>query len=521
MTAVGVRLKFQLGARTLATIPRRLVRGALSLDAVLAGDVPILPALLNSGRWLCGHLVARGPGGRTGHAWSAERRPAALCPVSRRPADRPGSMRLATLSGSARSGLSAEAKRLAALSGGTLDIRAYRTPAEIAVFYPLAQAVSATTYQERLLGSGLPDGEAAQQGFEALAAADRVRAWLLFVEGRPIAYLCCTAQGGTLRYDHVGHDPAENALSPGAVLQVEAMRQLFDDRFVWFDFTEGEGQHKRQFATAGTACVDLLLLRPTLAEPRNGGRAGGVRWRGGLGEADAVASAARPHDARDPALSALDGRIWIGDGFRGSRSSRRARKNGRCISARPPSSSPFASMATHGAIVRALTRRTACSRAMCAAGRSRAMRPVLLAANVIQGEWRARTGDQLAALTAELIHSRATPHGEPLAAGALEWATALAAVALPEAQPYPHIHDALGGDPRRDRGGAVGRGWAAALVRHELLLLAELGFGLDLDQCVASGAVDDLAFVSPRSRRRCRAARRRAMKPSCCRCPRF
>ena len=98
-----------------------------------------------------------------------------------------------------------------------------------------------------------------------LEYVQRMMAWLLFVEGRPIAYLCCTAQGGTLRYDHVGHDPAENALSPGAVLQVEAMRQLFDDRFAWFDFTEGEGQHKRQFATTGTACVDLLLLRPTLA----------------------------------------------------------------------------------------------------------------------------------------------------------------------------------------------------------------------------------------------------------------
>ena len=43
------------------------------------------------------------------------------------------------------------------------------------------------------------------------------------------------------------------------------VRALFADRFAWFDFTEGEGQHKRQFATGGTACVDLLLLRPTLA----------------------------------------------------------------------------------------------------------------------------------------------------------------------------------------------------------------------------------------------------------------
>ncbi|MES3092025.1 DNA repair protein RecO [Sphingomonas aerolata] len=153
----------------------------------------------------------------------------------------------------------------------------------------------------------------------------------------------------------------------------------------------------------------------------------------------------------------------------------------------------------HGAIVRALTREDGVQPGYVRGGRSRAMRPVLLAANVIQGEWRARTGDQLAALTAELIHSRATLHGEPLAAGALEWATALAAVALPEAQPYPHIHDALDGVLGAIEAAPSARGWAAALVRYELLLLAELGFGLDLDQCVASGAVDDLAFVSPRS----------------------
>ena len=84
----------------------------------------------------------------------------------------------------------------------------------------------------------------------------------------------------------------------------------------------------------------------------------------------------------------------------------------------------------HGSVVRAFTREDGVQPGYVRGGRSRAMRPVLLAANVIQGEWRARTGDQLAALTAELIHSRATLHGEPLAAGALEWATALAAVAL-------------------------------------------------------------------------------------------
>ena len=49
-------------------------------------------------------------------------------------------------------------------------------------------------------------------------------------------------------------------------------------------------------------------------------------------------------------------------------------------------------------------------------------------------------------------------------------------------------------------------GWGAAMVRFELLLLAELGFGLDLDRCAVSGANDDLVAVSPRSGRAVSAA---------------
>jgi hypothetical protein len=168
---------------------------------------------------------------------------------------------LAALSGNTRSGLKRKAKKLASLPG--FAVRRFRDADEVAAFHPLARAVSATTYQERLLDSGLPTDPAP---LLRLAAADRLRAWLLEVEGVPIAYLCCSADGDTLRYDQVGHDPAHAALSPGTVLQVEAMRDLFAERrFTRFDFTEGEGQHKRQLATGGVACVDVLLLRSTIA----------------------------------------------------------------------------------------------------------------------------------------------------------------------------------------------------------------------------------------------------------------
>jgi CelD/BcsL family acetyltransferase involved in cellulose biosynthesis len=253
-------LKFQLGARTLAAIPRRLVRVPLSLADVLASRVPVLPPPAVG---TDGYLVTSLPADRLGDVAAA----GLLAHVRQRytryfvDLGAGEAAWLAALSANTRSGLKRKAKKLAAVPG--YAIRRYREPDEIAAFHPLARAVSATTYQERLLDAGLPSDPAA---LLRLAAADCLRAWLLEADGRPIAYLCCSAEGETLRYDHVGHDPAYSALSPGTVLQVEAMRDLFDEgRFARFDFTEGEGQHKRQLATDGVACLDLLLLRRTLA----------------------------------------------------------------------------------------------------------------------------------------------------------------------------------------------------------------------------------------------------------------
>jgi CelD/BcsL family acetyltransferase involved in cellulose biosynthesis len=119
------------------------------------------------------------------------------------------------------------------------------------------------TYQEKLLDAGLPEG--ALEEMRDLAAHDAVRAWLLFLDGRPISYLYAPARGACLVYAHLGYDPAAAELSPGTVLQLEAMRMLTEERrFRWFDFTEGDGQHKRQFATGSIDSVDLLLLRPSV-----------------------------------------------------------------------------------------------------------------------------------------------------------------------------------------------------------------------------------------------------------------
>jgi len=133
----------------------------------------------------------------------------------------------------------------------------------------------------------------------------------------------------------------------------------------------------------------------------------------------------------------------------------------------------------HGAIVRALTPAGGVQAGYARGGRSRRLRPVLVPGNRIQAEFRARTDDQLAHLTAELAHSRAFLLSEPLAAAGIEWAAALTAAALPEGQPYPRLYQGLEGLLAASEAAPSARGWAVALIRYELLVLDQLGFGLD------------------------------------------
>jgi DNA repair protein RecO (recombination protein O) len=155
----------------------------------------------------------------------------------------------------------------------------------------------------------------------------------------------------------------------------------------------------------------------------------------------------------------------------------------------------------HGAVVRAFTPADGVQPGYVRGGRSRRIRPVLLPGNLVQADYRSRTDEQLAYLGVELIHSRAPLLVEALPAAAIDWATALTAAALPEAQAYPRVYEALDGVLAAIEAAPSAKGWAAALVRYELLLLSELGFGLDLGECAATGAREGLAFVSPKSGR--------------------
>jgi DNA repair protein RecO (recombination protein O) len=119
--------------------------------------------------------------------------------------------------------------------------------------------------------------------------------------------------------------------------------------------------------------------------------------------------------------------------------------------------------------------------------------------NAVQLRWVGRLADQLGTYSAELVHAAAAMVMEDrLALSMLAAACAVADGALPEREPHPRVFDCLlrlvAGLPAAALG-------PAAVIRWEALLLADLGYGLDLTRCAVTGETDGLAWVSPRTGR--------------------
>lgn len=164
-----------------------------------------------------------------------------------------------------RSTLSRKVRKYAEYSGGTIRWRSYTTPAELAEFFDLARVVSSSSYQERLLDAGLPSSESFIRNAMALAGEDRVRAYLLFDGERPVSYLYCPATDGILTYAYLGYEPAYMDKSVGTVLQWLALQDLFaEGRFRYFDFGEGQSEHKRLFSTHQRHCGNVFMLDRSL-----------------------------------------------------------------------------------------------------------------------------------------------------------------------------------------------------------------------------------------------------------------
>ncbi len=163
------------------------------------------------------------------------------------------------------------------------------------------------------------------------------------------------------------------------------------------------------------------------------------------------------------------------------------------------------SMRPHGesaAIIEVLTVLHGRHAGVVRGGASRKMAATLQPGTGLQLEWRARLDDHIGTFTVEPTRSRAHLLADRLALAGLMSICALLRIALPEREPHPVLWSATIG--LMDRLGA--EGWTSAYLRWELVLLEELGFGLDLSSCAVTGATEGLAFVSPKTGRAVTAA---------------
>jgi DNA repair protein RecO (recombination protein O) len=159
------------------------------------------------------------------------------------------------------------------------------------------------------------------------------------------------------------------------------------------------------------------------------------------------------------------------------------------------------SVRPHGetaAVVEVLTRAHGRHLGLVHGGRSRRIRPVLQIGNHVDVSWKARLADHLGHMSVELIRGYAASAMEDPAA--LAGLTSLCALArlLPERDPHPNLYEVTLFVLAYLDDVSV---WPALLARWELALLDELGFGLDLTQCAATGGNDDLIYVSPKTGR--------------------
>lgn len=130
-------------------------------------------------------------------------------------------------------------------------------------------------------------------------------------------------------------------------------------------------------------------------------------------------------------------------------------------------------------------------------GASRRMAPHLQPGTQVSAGWSARLSEHIGTFVIEPMRSRAHLLADRVLLAGLSSVCALLSVTLPERAPHPGLWDAT----QHLLDGLGEGGWPSAYLRWEVLLLEEMGFGLDLSCCAVTGATDGLAFVSPKTGR--------------------
>lgn len=267
MTTRPINLNFTVGSRTIASVSRSLQPVSYTLDNILSGVRPSFPDLDPEAHGYDVHSVPAEQVAEIRQRYAdfiiGKPRQYDRCFI-----DMAGTYDdyLGKFSSKTRSTFGRKKRKLEQVCGGKLDIRGFHTGIEFTAFLEQALPLSRRTYQGRLLNAGLPEKPEDIARMTALANNDRIRSFIMFIDGKPASYLYLPVKDGIISYTYLGYDPDYAHLSTGTILQLEALKTLFEEqRYRYFDFTEGEGSHKKMFATGSATACTFFMLKPTIS----------------------------------------------------------------------------------------------------------------------------------------------------------------------------------------------------------------------------------------------------------------
>lgn len=153
----------------------------------------------------------------------------------------------------------------------------------------------------------------------------------------------------------------------------------------------------------------------------------------------------------------------------------------------------------HGGIVRLFSEEQGIFAGACRCVFSKKQRPIFEAGNLVEADWSARLAEHLGTLRCELVQPIAAfLMNDPAKLLALQASTTLLLKILAERDPHPALYRAFWALLQEMKFDGP---WPQRYVQFELLLLSESGFGLELEECAATGTKENLRYVSPKSGR--------------------
>lgn len=146
---------------------------------------------------------------------------------------------------------------------GSVEVRRFTEPVDLASVIPQIEQIAKKTYQ-RSLNVGFQDTEVARHWLEMSARRGWLRIYLLYIGGRPCAFWIGTLYEGSFCSDYLGFDPQFDEYSPGTYLLTIMIEDFCNTGVKEIDFGPGDGRYKERFGNRNLTESSVYIFAPSL-----------------------------------------------------------------------------------------------------------------------------------------------------------------------------------------------------------------------------------------------------------------